>query len=388
MNQLRVFVSSTCYDLSQVRADLYDFINGLGFHPVLSEYSTFPIDPDNDTIDNCIQNVETADILILIIGGRYGSVVESGKSITNTEYLYATKKGIPIYVFIYKQLVSLLPIWKLNPSANFSTVVDSIKVFDFVEQVRDKNKRWCFEFEKVQDIIPVLKIQCSHLFKSSLDLRLKFKGSELPTFYKNLSARAINLILKEGPLFEAHFFVQVLKDELDKYEDLKLDLEYKILTNCNRMIKDVRELSDWLNINVEAIQHQVTSINRLFDEAYIDFYGAPGIASDLKGLYYVACSMARIYKEMALWSINIKSTRVEPQYELVRDALSDFPQMALEQIWKYPGETISKIQEGLKILGLGSQEQIHITSVMVLTIDEKKSELFHSELGKITKSLL
>ncbi len=359
----------------------------LGYHPILSEYPSFPIDPNSDTIDNCIQNVETADIFILIIGGRYGYIADSGKSITNTEYLYAANKGIPIYVFIFKPVLNFLSFWKLNPDANYSTVVDSVKVFEFVEEIREKNKRWCFEFEKAQDIIPTIKIQCSHLFKSSLDLRLKFKETELPSFYQNLSARAINIILKKESLFEAHFFVQVLKDELEKHEDLKLDLKYRILTTCNRMIRDAHELSNWLNVNVEAIQHQVTSLNRLFEEAYIDFYGAPGMASDLKGLYYVACSMARIYKEMSLWSIDIKSTRVEDEYELVRDSLSDFPLPALEEIWRYPGETISKINDGLRLLRLGTNENISINSTLVLVIDEEKSALFHSELNKITVSL-
>lgn len=387
MNQLKVFVSSTCYDLSQVRANLHDFISEIGYHPVLSEYPAFPIDPDNDTIQNCIQNVESADVFILIIGGRYGYVADSGKSITNTEYLYAANRGIPIYVFIHRQLISFLSFWKLNPAADYSTVVDSVKVFEFVEEVREKNKRWCFDFEKAQDIIPTIKVQCSHLFKSALDLRLRFRETELPTFYKNLSPKAINIILKKDLMFEAHFFVQVLRDELDKYEDLRNDLKYQILTTCNRIINDPQELSDWLNINVEAIQHQINSLNRLFGEAYIDFYGKPGVSSDLKGLYYVACSMARIYKEMSLWVINVKSTRVEEEYELMRDTLSDYPQKSLEEMWRYPTETIDKINQALTSLALGSKEKITISATMVLTIDDDVAALFHSELGRITNNL-
>jgi Domain of unknown function (DUF4062) len=44
-----MFVSSTCYDLSQVRADLRDFLLSLGIEPVMSEFDTFPIDPAKDT---------------------------------------------------------------------------------------------------------------------------------------------------------------------------------------------------------------------------------------------------------------------------------------------------------------------------------------------------
>ena|GEM_PF-5309772 len=38
-----MFVSSTCYDLSQVRADIRDFASSLGYDPVLSELDTFHV---------------------------------------------------------------------------------------------------------------------------------------------------------------------------------------------------------------------------------------------------------------------------------------------------------------------------------------------------------
>ncbi len=93
MQKLNIFISSTCYDLSQIRADLFDFITEIGHLPILSEYENFPINPSINTIDNCIEAVKkNADLFVLIVGNRYGSVIESGKSITNTEFLAAKKK--------------------------------------------------------------------------------------------------------------------------------------------------------------------------------------------------------------------------------------------------------------------------------------------------------
>ena len=97
-----VFISSTCYDLKQIRSDLKNVIeNDLGFEVLLSEYSSFPIDPSLGTVDNCLRVVqERADIFILIIGNRYGYQTDNGKSVTNLEYLRAKEKGIPIYAFM------------------------------------------------------------------------------------------------------------------------------------------------------------------------------------------------------------------------------------------------------------------------------------------------
>ena len=49
-----VMVSSTFYDLRQIRTDLSVFISdNLGYIPLLSEFPSFPVDPDVDTIENC-----------------------------------------------------------------------------------------------------------------------------------------------------------------------------------------------------------------------------------------------------------------------------------------------------------------------------------------------
>lgn len=90
-----IFVSSTCFDLKQIRADIKAFIeNDLGYDVLLSEQDSFPVNPNISTIDNCLNAVTgRADILVLVIGGRYGSVADSGLSVTNMEYLRAHAKG-------------------------------------------------------------------------------------------------------------------------------------------------------------------------------------------------------------------------------------------------------------------------------------------------------
>ena len=144
----------------------------------------------------------------MIIGNRYGSKTNSGKSITNLEYLCAKKKNVPIYVFIMKQMLSIIPLWKDNKQGDFSNVVDSTDVFDFIIMVREEDNRWCQEFETAQDITNILKIQLSYLFKESLDIRSKVISNNLPDFWADLSNKALNILLEKGDLFELNFFRQ------------------------------------------------------------------------------------------------------------------------------------------------------------------------------------
>ena len=126
-----VFVSSTCFDLHEIREQLRVFIESFGFDPMLSEFNSFPVNPLDGTVDNCRKNVEDrADILVLIVGNHYGSTDDHGKSITNLEYLQARAKGIPIYVFVSRTILEWLSVWKENPDAKFPGV-DSPKLFEF-----------------------------------------------------------------------------------------------------------------------------------------------------------------------------------------------------------------------------------------------------------------
>ena len=191
MNKLNIFISSTCYDLSQVRADMYDFIVELGHNPIMSESKDFPINPQLSTMENCISAVrDSADVLVLIIGNRYGAELDTGKSITNTEFLTALRKGIPIYTFTHKALANCLPVWEQNPNCDFSNIVDNVKVFEFLSDVRKNKKLWNFEFEKAQDILSILKSQLSYLFKDALAVRNQLSNSNYSNIYSKVPKHA------------------------------------------------------------------------------------------------------------------------------------------------------------------------------------------------------
>ena len=73
MAKPRVFVSSTYYDLKYIRASLAEFIESLGFEAILHERGAIPYLPNIDLDESCRIELQNADIVILIIGGRYGS---------------------------------------------------------------------------------------------------------------------------------------------------------------------------------------------------------------------------------------------------------------------------------------------------------------------------
>ena len=136
-----VFVSSTMYDLSDLRSQLRWFVEGLGWRAVMSEHDSFPIDPDQTTVENSRRNVrENTDIFVMVVGARYGSIdAETGKSVTNFEFVEARSRGVPVYVFLSRDVLAQLRVWKANPEADYSSVVDTPRIFQFIDSFP---RRW------------------------------------------------------------------------------------------------------------------------------------------------------------------------------------------------------------------------------------------------------
>src|ERR1017187_859547 len=234
-----VFVSSTCFDLNQVRADLRRFLIDMGFDPVLSETPAFPVSPQISPVENCLRAVkERADIFVLIIGARYGSQNESGKSITNLEYLEAKAKGLPVYVFVLKQILNTLPIWRQNKQANYSSVVDTPKLFEFVEQLHESNDHWIFPFEEVLHITQTLRAQFAYLFMDGLVLREKVKNLKLSPALTGLSGKSLKLLFERPLAWEYQLFGSVLTDEMNLDQELKWDLKYGLQINNVQKLDD------------------------------------------------------------------------------------------------------------------------------------------------------
>jgi hypothetical protein len=74
MAKPRIFVSSTFYDLKYLRGALDQFIKQMGYEPVLFEKGGIAFAHDRSIEESCVHEVGQCDILILIVGRRYGSL--------------------------------------------------------------------------------------------------------------------------------------------------------------------------------------------------------------------------------------------------------------------------------------------------------------------------
>jgi hypothetical protein len=155
----KVFISSTCYDLIDLRVEIEKKIEELGLIPLLSDslISEFTVSPDINSIENCLTNVRNSDYFIIILSQRYGpSLIDAGYgdiSATHLEYLEAKKMKKPILMYVRDRLETDYTIWKKNKEKkmNLSLVKEGDeKIFDLLKKHKSllstSQNNWCWTF--------------------------------------------------------------------------------------------------------------------------------------------------------------------------------------------------------------------------------------------------
>jgi hypothetical protein len=378
-----IFVSSTCFDLNQVRADIREFIKSLGLDPILSDYSSFPVDPNNDAIKNCLDTVKArADIFLLIVGARYGQTPRNGKSVTNLEYMEARAKGIPIYVFVNRAILNILEVWKRNPEGNYEGIVDSTALFAFVDSLKQKAEHWVFGFESAQDITGTLKTQLSYLFMDALDFRSRIRTAGIPTDLQSLAARPLEILLQKPLGWEYLLFAEVFRDGIRSLQDRRYDYDYGFNLGPVIQFSAPNELFNWLSTHVMWMPRIVQALQKLLNEALPAAFGAPGVAGDALHIAYVAKRSIKTYETAIEWALEFKRLHAPDEFHRLMDITSGLTKNIIQEISDFAERAHEKINSGVsKAATEGGKTD------MVLTLNMTTPDMteFDTEMNRLRK---
>ncbi|MGQ0554528.1 MAG: DUF4062 domain-containing protein [Nitrospiraceae bacterium] len=378
-----IMISSTFYDLRQIRTDLAAFImNELGYVPLLSELPSFPVDPDLTTVENCRTRVErNADILVLVIGGRYGSIdSRSERSITNLEFLTARAKGIPVYTFVDQAILSMLPIWKDNPTGNFSSYVDTPRLFDFVESVHSQDRVWTFPFATAQDIIGILRVQLAYLFSDALRVRLKLSGRGLPSYFDSVSPQTLKLVLEKPSAWEYRLLFQSWIDENGRRKDLVKEYRDRLTVRFAEPVAE-GEVIRWMQTRMHELEGLVTSATELMNVSARKAFGRPGEPGDAEEIIWVARMLGTILENSLEWAQRILCADVEPPFESLTKELSLSADDLIRQLQNFPIDALKQIEEAIDRAPSDGQQTLQMTMSLKLSNHESFNEKL-AELGR------
>lgn len=167
----RVFISSTFYDLKQVRFNIGDFIKNLGYEAVMHERSGVAYTQNEPLEQDCYHELASCDIVVCVIGNHFGSRSAGNElSITMNEIQTAIKNRKKVYIFIAKDVYIENRTYECNKeNGSFkSAYTDNLKIHEFISELKN-NKRVLIEsFDTTDEIISTLKLQFAGLFQNLL----------------------------------------------------------------------------------------------------------------------------------------------------------------------------------------------------------------------------
>lgn len=182
MAKPRIFLSSTFYDLKQVRTDIDNFIENIGYEIIRNEEGDIPYGKEDALEEYCYKEIKNVDILVSVIGGRFGSESKRGySSISQIELKTALKENKQVYIFIEKNILSEYETYLINKESKIKyRYADDIRVYQFIEEIKGlPNNNNIKSFETAGEITRYLKEQFAGLFQRFLEEQTRIKEVSL-----------------------------------------------------------------------------------------------------------------------------------------------------------------------------------------------------------------
>lgn len=242
MAKPRVFISSTFYDLRQIRADIDQFLKGLGYDAIRNEEGSIPYGKVERLEEYCMQEVRHSDILISIIGGRFGSESKDEvsiekylkkSSISQRELRTAIDNQKQVYIFIDKNVSAEYQTYLLNKeneNVNYRFVDDN-RIYSFIEEIKNLGiNNNIKDFETSEDITSYLREQFAGLFQRFIDEQRRVKEvdliAELERTSKNLNQLVEFLSIQNKDQQSEINQILMINHPLVNWLRPKLDIKY------------------------------------------------------------------------------------------------------------------------------------------------------------------
>lgn len=314
----RIFVSSTCYDLQEIRFQLRYFINEFGYDAVMSDFDDIFYGYETHVQDSCLEEISKCQLFILVVGNNYGSFYHQDKqesnipdSVTLKEFRKALEVKIYKHIFINKyvdydyknykraleketliyfqkndvqdeEIEKVKNTIKIKFDSNYHFPYDSYKyVFYFIDIIYDlKENNAINTFESFADVKDNLKKQWAGFMYESLTKKDKVANAliqplelKLDKIDKNITKLFESKSVDNNKLsFDLNSLIREtnienLEEIKDKIQELLLDIRCYILwhdegfSHENRVYfnkkftdKTVKEWLDYLKILIQSFK--------------------------------------------------------------------------------------------------------------------------------------
>ena len=329
------------------------------------------------TVENSRRNVrENADVFVMVVGARYGSVdAEADKSVTNLEFVEARARGVPVYVFVRKDVLAQMRVWKANPEADYSGIVDTPRVFELIDSFRGGGEVWTFEFATAEDIVNTLRNQFAYLVQDALELRQLARGQD--RLLAELEGEALILALRRDQYWDVRLFATVLEEELDGRETLRREIEHGLASKDVTFVHVV-DLGSWAQDRLHEVQRLAQTATTILNNYLPQVCGEDAVPSELVD---VARRLAQVWEDSARWTLRCRSVRVDERAERLVDLLANANAHMLEELWEFGHTIIPRLDKAIEALADGGPSDLDLVLTLTADVDEFVEEIARLERG-------
>lgn len=272
-----VFISSTISDLRHVRDAVRGVIEEIGFQPVMSEYGEVGYMSGGTAESSCYRSVRDCQIMVLIIGSRYGSESEAmdGMSVTEKEFGTFQDTGGHLITLVAKDTLRYKRIFDVNKGLKGLTIPDmddAPRVFRFIDQISAAgDSNGIITYENVADIKCFLKRQIGDLVYRALTGAGMLSRNTLTDILSEVQTLR-NALSKTERTRPSRFFLRATRFLLD---DNNADFSklLKRLSRVDRLIEIMEEskedsfggLCNAIGVEIEILPLSSLQIPDLFE---------------------------------------------------------------------------------------------------------------------------
>ncbi len=255
---LQVFLSSTCYELRDLRAAVHSWLKGLGLNPLLSDEKGFPHYEGLPPYATCLRVLEECPLVIGVIDRQYGHPFDDwgpyeqfrGLSPIHAEIRHALDLGKRLLLFVNDDIWTFYEIWRrdqeifksLDPPKGLEE--DTLHMFH--ELKTRKPTPWISRFSNVTDLLESLNQEFvnqlyDHLKdreKQTADLADYLLGKitdAAPEVREKIAAGLNPTLVAEGE--ELRSRLSLIQEELERTKDNK----EKDIEGLHKSKKEVQE---------------------------------------------------------------------------------------------------------------------------------------------------
>lgn len=280
----RVFISSTCYDLHDLRNNLRGFVTSFGYEPVMSEFGDIFFDYSLHVQDACLKEIEKCQMFILIIGNNYGSIYYKNKStekeppsVTLNEFKKALSNNVAKHIFISKLVKYDYDNYKRFLDKKYTeyfskNIIEDIKIESVKEDIRTKfDNEYYFVHDSYKHIFKFLdavhNINSNNAiltFDTSEEIQLQLKKQWAGFMYEKLEAiKNKDTFIKENYMLSITNKIDRISETIDKLannETIKTSIDIKDIIDKNPMIK-LEEMQQLFGKLLESIMYNYGSFD-------------------------------------------------------------------------------------------------------------------------------